>query len=132
MIGHIATPYQFFTAHSFARAIVVAMHFKLKHGSRSTNMNHVARGETDCGKFTLAAALRVSLGWWNQVAPASPQQRDIGRMRHFVGGRLIARDWSRESLATVRTMFCLNCRKVHPGLAAYCTGKPLVECVLLK
>ncbi len=95
-------------------------------------MNHLACGETDQGRSTLAAALRVSLGWWNQVAPESPQRRDIAQMRHFVGGRLIDQDFSRESLSTVRTMFCVNCRKIHPGLAAICSGKPLVDCFLLK
>lgn len=94
-------------------------------------MTHVAYDDGASGRSTLTAALRVGLGWWNQAAPASVQQRNIAQMRQFIGGRLIAEDYSPETLTTVRTMFCVNCRKVHPGLAAICPGRPLGECFLL-
>ncbi len=88
-------------------------------------MTDVAYDDGASGRSTLTAALRVGLGWWNQAAPESVQQRNIAQMRQFIGGRLIAEDYSPETLTTVRTMFCVNCRKVHTlGLRPYVPEGP--------
>jgi hypothetical protein len=80
----------------------------------------------------LQATLRVGLGWMNQVAQDDPRRNRIVQMRLFIGGRLLAEDRTRDTLTTVRAMFCINCRSIHPGLSAICCGRPLDQCYLLK
>jgi hypothetical protein len=94
-------------------------------------MNHATEFADNKARFALAAALRVGLGWWNQAAPGSHQRQEIAGLRHYIGDRLGANDWSPKTLNKVGVMFCLTCRKTHPGLSSICAGKPLLECVLI-
>lgn len=94
-------------------------------------MSHTVCDETVRGRSTLVAALCVGRGWLNQIAPENPQRDSIAQMRDYIGDRLVAKDWTPETLAAVRAMFCVNCHKVQSGLAAICAGKPIHECFLL-
>lgn len=94
-------------------------------------MNHAADCSEGKARSALATALRIGLGWWTQAAPDSRQRQEIAGLRHYIGGRLVAGDWSPKTLNTVGVMFCLTCRKTHPGLSSICAGRPLLECVLI-
>lgn len=95
-------------------------------------MNHATEFADNKARFALAAALRVGLGWWNQAAPGSHQRQEIAGLRHYIGDRLVANDWSPKTLNKVGVMFVLPAEKPTPGSAPFAPGSPCSNACLLR
>ena len=86
----------------------------------------------------IAQAGEVGNGWQDRLGRFDRRRAKIQEMNFCIAELVAAEDDSPKALDAVRTMLCMNCSKLHPGLATLCSLQPEVSdeklhrCWLLK
>lgn len=86
----------------------------------------------------IAQAGKVGNRWLTRLAWFDRRRGQVQKMNSRIAESLAMSDDSATTLDAVRTMLCVNCSKLHPGLATLCGMQPEVSdekldrCWLLK
>jgi hypothetical protein len=65
-------------------------------------------------------ALKVGKAWIGRISMRDRRRPKILEMTAYITDCLNAKDSSLATIATVRNMICINCSRMHPGLAHLC------------
>lgn len=86
----------------------------------------------------IAQAGKVGSRWHTRLGRFDRRRDPVQAMNSWIAESLAASDASATTLDAVRTMLCVNCSRLHPGLATLCGMQPEVSdekldrCWLLK
>lgn len=92
-------------------------------------------GDSPSGFYLLDGARKICKRWEMELRLDDPRRWQVGEIRRFVEGRILAADDSPNAVASAHRLLCDGCSSVHPGLASLCSGRSvarLQDCWLQK